>query len=109
MPIKPILRDDNGLALVDKGSEVITKRFTGVGTEGQSISLGVDTKHVVIHIEGATVQAKITGTVDGSQEINWTSDGYSLPALNVVKEADDTIITFAAPSGTVDVSVLGWR
>ena len=109
MPIKPILRDDNGLALTDKGSEVVTKRFTGIGTEGQAISLGTDVKCAVIHIEGSTVQAKITGTVDGSQEINWTSDGYSLPALNLVKEADDPIITLAAPSGTIDVSVMGWR
>ncbi len=109
MPIKPILRDDNGLPLADKGSEVITKRFTSVATEGQAISLGADVKWVVIHIEGTTVQAKITGTLDGSQEINWTSDGYSLPALEVVKEADDSIITIAAPSGTIDVSVIGWR
>jgi len=109
MAIHPIVRDDNGFALFDRGSELITKRYSGVGTGGQSISFGVDVKAAIIHIEGNSPQTKLTGTVAGSQEISWTSDGITLPELRVVKAANEPIITLAAQSGAINVSVLGWR
>ena len=93
MGIWPILRDDNGFALPGYGSELVTRRYSGVGINGQAISLGVDVKRVVVHVEGSTIQAKFNGTVPGSQEINWTSDGTTLPELTLVKAVSYTHLT----------------
>jgi len=109
MAIHPIIRDDNGFALFDRGSELITKRYSGVDTGGQPISFGVDVKAAIVHIEGTSPQTKLTGTVTGSDEIVWTSDGITLPELRVVKSANEPIVTLAAQSGTINVSVLAWR
>jgi len=109
VPIHPIVRDDNGFALFDRGSEVITKRYSGIDTSGQFISFGVDVKGVVLHIEGNTPKTKLTGTITGSEEIVWTSDGVTLPEIRVVKQPNEPIMNLAAQSGTIDVSVLGWR
>jgi hypothetical protein len=109
MGIRPVLRDDNGCALPDYGSELFTRRYSGVGTEGQAISLGVDVKRIIVHIEGATIQARFQGTVLGSQVVNWTLDGLTLPELTLIKEADGTVMTVFAPSGTINVSVMAWR
>lgn len=109
MGIWPVLRDDNGCALPDYGSELVTRRYSGVGTSGQAISLGVDVKRIIVHIEGAIVQARFQGTVQGSQVVNWTSDGITLPELSLVKEADGTVMTVFAASGTINVSVMAWR
>lgn len=109
MGIRPIVRDDNGLALFDRGSELITKRYSGVDTGGRSISFAVDVKGVIVHIEGSSPKTKLTGTVPSSEEIIWTSDGITLPELRVVKEPNEPIMTLAAQSGTINVSVLGWR
>jgi hypothetical protein len=109
MPIQPIVRDDNGFALPDRGSETVTKRFSDVGTGGTAITFDVDVKEVLIHIEGAVVTATLTGTVSGSDAVNWTSDGETLPTLPLVKEAGQTVVTVAAPSGTVNVSAIAWR
>lgn len=109
MSIQPILRDDNGLALPGFGSELITKRYSGVDTGGQVIAFDTDVKSVVVHIEGTAVKARFSGTASGSEEIVWTSDGQTLPELRVIKEAQIPIIHVAAQSGTINVSVLGWR
>ncbi len=109
MAIHPTIRDDNGIPLTGRGSEVITKRYSGIDSSGQAISLPVDVKEVLIHIEGTTEVARFTGTAGGSQQVRFTSDGMTLNELPLVKEADETIITVAAPSGTFDVSVIGWR
>lgn len=109
MAILPVLRDDNGCVLPGYGSELFTRRFTGVGTEGQAISLGVDAKRIIVHIEGANIQARLQGTAQGSQVVNWTSDGVTLPELTLVKEADQTIATVFAMLGTINVSVIAWR
>jgi hypothetical protein len=107
--IRPTLRDDNGTPLTGRGSEVVTKRFVGVDTAGQTISLPVDVKEVLVHIEGTTEIARITGTAPGSQQVRLTGDGLSLEDLPIVVQADAAIITVAAPSGTVNLSVIGWR
>ena len=109
MPILPTIRDDNGNPLAGRGSEIVTKRYSGVDTSGQAISLGVDVKEVLIHIEGNTEAARFTGTVSGSDQVRITQDGVTLAPVPVVKEADESIITVAAPSGSVNVSVIAWR
>jgi len=109
MAIRPILRDDNGFALVDRGSELYTRRYSGIGTSGQVISAAADVKEVILHIEGTTAAARMSGTVQGSEEILLTSDGHTLPPLKTVMEAGQPICTLAAQSGTINVSVLAWR
>ncbi len=109
MPIYPTLRDDNGNPLIGRGSEVVTKRFTGVDTVGQAIFLSIDVKEILIHIEGGSETVRLTGTVEGSDEVRITNDGLTLEEVGIVKEAGETIVSVAAPSGTVDVSVIGWR
>ncbi|MEJ2719487.1 MAG: hypothetical protein P8182_20540 [Deltaproteobacteria bacterium] len=101
--------DDNGNPLTDRGSEVVTKRYPGVDTSGQALSLGVDVKEVLVHIEGNTEIARFTGTASGSQQVRITQDGLTLEDVRVVKEPDEIIVTVAAPSGTIDVSLIGWR
>jgi hypothetical protein len=63
----------------------------------------------LIHIEGAVVAATLTGSISGSDAVNWTSDGETLPALPIVQEAGRPVVTVAAPSGTVNVSAIAWR
>jgi hypothetical protein len=109
MSIRPILRDDNGLALPNYGSELITKRYSGVTTSGRAITFDVDVKNVIVHLEGTTAKARFSGTAAGSEEIVWTSDGLTLPEVRVVKEAQAPIMTVAAHSGTINVSVMAWR
>jgi hypothetical protein len=109
MAIQPTLRDDNGNPLTGRGSELVTKRFTGIDTAGRNISLGTDVKDVLIHIEGSTEAVRLTGTVAGSDQIRITRDGLTIEDMAVVKQANDTIVVIAAPSGTIDVSVIGWR
>jgi hypothetical protein len=107
--IYPTQRDDNGHALMGHGSEVITKRFTSIGTGGQAISLGIDVKEVLVHIEGSIEKVRFTGTADASEEIIITQDGVTLEHLPIVAPANQEIITVAAPTGMVNVSVMGWR
>ncbi len=109
MSIQPILRDDNGHPLFDRGSEIVTKRFTSVDAAGRNIVLDTDVKEVLIHVEGSIEAARLTGTAAGSEQIRLTSDGLTLSDVPIVREANQTIITVAAPSGAVDVSVIGWR
>lgn len=109
MTIRPIARDDNGHPLAGHGTETVTRRFTDVDTGGQAVSLGTDVKEALIHIEGAIEVIRFTGSADGSEQIRITQDGTTLGDVPIVKEANGTIITVAAPSGTVNVSVIGWR
>jgi hypothetical protein len=109
MTIQPILRDDNGVALPEYGSELLTKRYSGVSTSGMAIAFDRDVKTVIVHLEGTTVAATFSGTASGSDEIVWTSDGQTLPALRVIAGAQAPLLTVAAQSGTINVSVLAWR
>jgi hypothetical protein len=109
MAILPTRRDGNGLPLHGRGTELITKRFTGIGTSGVDISLGADVKEALLHVEGATEAVRITGTAAGSEEIRITGDGLTIEDIALVREAGETIARVAAPSGTIDVSVMGWR
>lgn len=109
MAILPTVRDDNGIPLAGRGSEVITKRFAGVTTSGHAVAMPVDVKEVLIHIEGSTEVVRFTGTASGSDQVRITSDGITISELPIVVEAGQSIITVAAPSGTVNVSMIGWR
>jgi hypothetical protein len=109
MGITPIIRDDNGIPLAGRGSQIVTKRYVDVGQTPQDIAFSVDVKEVVIHLEGATIQATLTGTASGSEPINWTSDGVTLPPIAVAGLALETLLSVATPSGARNVSVLAWR
>jgi hypothetical protein len=109
MSIKPILRDDNGLPLIDRGTELYTKRYTSVGVSGVSIQPPLDVKSVLIHVEGGLEKARITGQAVGSEEARLTADGVSLGEVDVVIEAGKALATIKAPSGVIDVSVFAWR
>jgi hypothetical protein len=109
MGIQPTLRDDNGIALTGRGSEIITRRYAGVGTSGQAITLPVDVKEVLVHVEGTSELARVAGTAAGSEQARITSDGKTLGNFPVVKEAGQTVLTVAAPTGTINVSIIAWR
>ncbi len=109
MPLKPLKRDDNGVPLHGHGSEIVTKRFTSVGSAGQSLTLPIDVKSFVIHYEGITEVGRYTGSSDDSDQIRLTSDGLSLSDMDVSVPAGESLGEIAAPAGTVNVSVIGWR
>jgi len=109
MNIKPPPIDDNHTKLVDYGSEIVTKRVTGITTGGTALTLPCDCKRVLIHMEGATEIFRVTGTVTGSTEIRFTSDGADLGDLPIAIPAETTIVTMKAPTGTINVSMLGVR
>ncbi|MEW6532936.1 MAG: hypothetical protein AB1473_19050 [Thermodesulfobacteriota bacterium] len=109
MPILPTVRDDNGNPLIGRGSELFTTRFSDIDTNGQAITMEIDVKGVLVHIEGNTEVARLTGTVAGSEPARFTQDGLTVEHLPLVKQSGETLLTVAAPSGTVNVSVLAWR
>jgi len=98
--------------LIPSALGTITKRHTGVdATTGVDIKFSTyNVKGVLIHIEGSTSVATVTGTlsVTGSAPAVITSDGTN---INLEGEwpAGKTITTIKAPSGTINVSVIAWR
>jgi hypothetical protein len=109
MSVLPVLRDDNGLALNCLGSEVFTIRYSGIDSSGIDAAIPMDSKCSIIHIEGTSVAARISGTASGSQEIFWTSDGVTLPPVHAVRHAHSPHLNIAAVSGTINASIIGWR
>jgi hypothetical protein len=110
LDVKPFPRDKNSKKLYGTGTDVITKRWASVDSStGQAISMPDDCKAVAIHVEGSTVVATYTGNSGNSATVNITSDGYWLPGLPIVAEADGTFGTIKAPSGTIAVSAWGFR
>ena len=108
MALTPLPRDAYGKPL-SAGTETVTRRITGIDTGGSDITLPVDIKHVLVHIEGGTEVVRFTGTAAGSTQVRITSDGLTLEDVPIALEPDTTIITVAAPTGTINVSVVGWR
>jgi hypothetical protein len=102
-------RDDNGSLIHGCGSQLITKRYAGVTTAGTAISLPADCKEFLVHVEGANVAFKVLGTATGSAVAYITADGFSLENIPVAKTANATLLTVYAPSGTINVSVIGRR
>lgn len=110
MPIQPITRDVNGFPLPNHGTETVTRRFVGINSTQTEIKFNSDVKHVILHIEGASEIARMTGASAGSQEIVWTDDGVTIPSLSVVRLPNMTVVKISAPIGeTINVSAIGWR
>ena len=106
--MKPVPRDDNGLALTDRGTELFTHRISGLSTDMSGIALPTDFKEVMFHVESGTEVLHLTGTVAGSTTARLTSAGVNW-TVPVTAAAGQTFVNAAAPSGTCDVSIFAWR
>ena len=106
--MKPVPRDDNGNPLLDRGTELFTYRIAGQGTDLLGVTLPVDFKEVMFHVESGTEVLYVSGTVAGSTTARLTAAGYSWK-LPVTAEAGATFANIAAPEGTVNVSIFAWR
>lgn len=106
----PTPLDANGNPLIGFGTQIYTERFTAIDTDGSALTISdfPDWKGGFIHVEGATAVAYFTGDHAAAEEIHLTSDGVTLE-LPKAGVAGETIGSVAAPSGTVNVSVLLWR
>jgi hypothetical protein len=110
MPILPTARDDNGHPLWGHGRETFTARFENVGDSGTPLSLAVDVKEALIHIEGAREICRVTGTAAGSVEARLTADGHTLSETPLAAPAGAMLCRLAAPPGTaINVSIIAWR
>jgi hypothetical protein len=106
--VKPVPKDDNGYALIDRGTELFTHRISGLGTEPAPIALATDFKEVMFHMESGEEVLHVRGTVEGSSTAKLTREGYSWTLPLTV--SDGAIIAYvAAPSSTVNVSIFAWR
>jgi hypothetical protein len=106
--MKPVPRDDNGNALIDRGTELFTFRIADQDTNLSAISLATDFKEIMFHVESGTEVLHVQGTVPGSTTARLTADGYSW-TLPVTAASGAIAAYIAAPSGTVNVSVFAWR
>jgi hypothetical protein len=106
--VKPVPRDDNGHALIDRGTELFTHRISGQGTNPAAVALDTDFKEIMFHVESGEEVLHVSGTVAGSTTARLTKDGYSW-TLPLTGSNGGTIAYLAAPSGTVNVSVFAWR
>ena len=106
--MKPVPRDDNGNALIDRGTELFTYRIADQDTNLSEVALPTDFKEVMFHVESGTEVLYVQGTVSGSTTARLTSDGHSW-TLPVAAASGATFASIAAPSGTVNISVFAWR
>lgn len=100
--------DGRGYALADRGTELYTTRVEDIPTTGTAISLPVDVKEILIHIEGSTTYGTMLGTAPGSVAAKLT-DGHWFPTVPICKNAEETIVTLASDSATIKVSIWAWR
>jgi len=105
---KPVPRDDNGHPLLDRGTELFTKRIQELDTNELSLSLPTDFKEIMLHVESGTEVLHVRGTVEGSTTACLTDSGVSwtLPVSAIV---ESTIAYLAAASGTLNISIFAWR
>lgn len=106
--MKPVPRDDNGHALLDRGSELFTYRFTDLGTDMTEIGFPSDVKEVLFHVESGAEVLHVLGTVGGSTIARITDSGLSW-TLPIAVARNAIFASIAAPSGTCNVSILAWR
>jgi hypothetical protein len=106
--MKPVPRDDNGHALIGRGTELFTYRITDQDTSFAEVSLPTDFKEIMFHVESGTEVLHVQGTVPDSTVARLTADGYSW-TLPVTAASEAVVASIAAPSGTVNVSVFAWR
>lgn len=106
--MKPVPRDDNGNALIDRGTELFTYRIADQDTNLSGFALPTDFKEVMFHVESGAEVLHVQGTVSGSTTARLTSDGHSW-TLPVTAAGGAIAAYIAAPSGTVNVSIFAWR
>ncbi len=106
--MKPVPRDDNGHALIDRGTELFTDRVVGQGATMSGVALPTDFKEVMFHVEMGDEVLHVTGTVAGSSTARLTSSGYSW-TVPVTSKSGATLAYIAAPSGSVNLSLFAWR
>jgi len=106
--MKPVPRDDNGHALIDRGTELFTHRISGQDTNLSGVALPTDFKEVMFHVESGTEVLYVRGTVSGSTTARLTAEGHSW-TVPVTGASGAVAAYIAAPSGTVNVSVFAWR
>lgn len=106
--MKPVPKDDNGHALIDRGTELFTHRITNQGINMAAAALATDFKEVMFHVESGEEVLHVNGTVEGSITARLTKDGYSW-TVPLTGSSGETIAYLAAPSGTINVSVFAWR
>lgn len=109
MNLFPVPRDGNNNPILDRGTELYTVREAGIDTGGTAIALPLDCKEILVHVEGSTVVCTVTGNAADSEAVNLTSDGYWLPNVPICVAAGATVLTLAAPSATIDVSIWAVR
>jgi hypothetical protein len=106
--MKPVPRDDNGHPLLDRGTELFTTRIADQGITLTDLSLPVDFKEILFHVESGTEVLHVKGTVEGSATARLTQDGFNW-ALPIVSFADTAVAQIAAATGTCNISVFAWR
>jgi hypothetical protein len=106
--MKPVPLDANGHPLLSRGSELFTYRFQGLGSAFTDVTLPIDIKQALIHVEAGNEVLHVLGSVPGSTEARWTDAGSAL-SFPVAMEAGSIICTLAIPTGTKNVSVFAWR
>jgi hypothetical protein len=106
--MKPVPRDDNGHPLLDRGTELFTTRITDQGTVLTDLSLPVDFKEILFHVESGTEVLHVKGTVEGSTAARLTQEGSNW-LLPIVSSAGSVVAQIAAATGTSNISVFAWR
>lgn len=106
--MKPVPRDDNGHALVDRGTELYTQRISSLGTDMSSLALPTDFKEVMLHVESGEEVLHLSGTIPGSTTARLTASGFSW-IVPVTAASGQAFVNVAAPSGTCNVSIFAWR
>jgi hypothetical protein len=102
--MKPVPRDDNGHPLLDRGTELFTTRIADQGTTLTDLSLPVDFKEILFHVESGPEVLHVKGTI----EARLTQDGFNW-VLPIVSFADTLVAQIAAATGTCNISVFAWR
>jgi hypothetical protein len=106
--MKPVPRDNNGHPLLDRGTEFFTHRIEDLGTDMSGVSLPVDCKEVMFHVELGSEIIRVSGTIAGSNTARLTSSGHTW-TLPITSESGHPLAYLAAPSGTCSVSIFAWR
>jgi hypothetical protein len=106
--MKPVPRDDNGHPLLDRGTELFTTRIVGQGATLADLSLPVDFKEILLHVESGTEVLQVRGTAEGSATARLTQDGFNW-VLPIVSFAGSVVARIAAATGTCNISVFAWR
>jgi hypothetical protein len=106
--MKPVALDDNGFALISRGTELFTTRMESVGAFDQDIALPTDFKEILIHVEAGADVLLVTGTVAGSATAHLT-DGEVNLKLCIAAEISRTVARIASGSGARSVSIFAIR